>query len=346
TLSVANDYPFVDADVPGKVVNISYTEETIEKTASFNISVYATAEYELVTEAPADWSGNYLMVASYTDGEEVSHTVAMNSALTNFDNPLNFKDITVDGTKATAGQECEFTVAAYSSGYSMQGKNGKYAYGDGNNRFMTSAEPKALTFAYTSGEDKGSSITATAGMTMRFNTSTAGGERFGFYTGEFYVKLYKLVESDNADAFAQLFLETLSTGASAVCQYDESTHTVSTDVAALKSAWISLAGDYSSLTQPEKEQFRTGSPSETGTNIQKALALYVHIATVYGHQLDSTDGADDFDFMGRNIVPLASSQSGLVEIDSTNVPFVLVIISLVSVTAIAGCIILRKKRHY
>ena len=334
-----DSYQFVDSDVPGFDEEVEYTESGKTVNASYHVDVYALAEYELVTAAPADWSGNYLIVASYTDEHSVSHDVAINSALVNFDQPLNFKEVTINGNQIETGQECEFVVASYNENYSMQGKNGKYAYGNSSYRFMASDTPYALTFAINGNIV---TITGASGYHLRFNASTAGAERFGFYnTGDADVKLYKLVESSAASDFADEFLETLSTGAGHVCQASGDS-----DLDDLKVAWALLAYDFeNNLSVADKEQFRLGAGSESGTNIQQAIALYDFIATKYGTRLESDD-CDNYNFMGRTITPISSIHNIFGQNTNGNNVLLIVVISSITVASAIGLFfIIRRRKH-
>ena len=342
---IDNTYQFVDGDVPGFDVDVEYTESAVTKTASYHLDVYAKAEYELVTSEPTDWSGNYLLVASYTDSGSVTHTVAINSALMNFDQPLNFKEVTITGNEIITGQECEFAFAKYNSGYSMQGKNGKYAYGSSSNRFMTSDTAQELALSFDSNIV---TVTGGGGFFLKMNSSTAGAERFGFYDkGSADISFYKLKASDDADTYAQLFLETLSTGSSAVCHYDPDTHIVSTDLDELRIAWKLLAEEYdTSLSASDKEQFRLGVASEdpSASNIAKALALYDHIVNAYGEQLKSGEFTN-YNFMNRSY-GLQPGQVSVTSHLSNNVVITIVIItSVIALTSVGCFFIIRRKKH-
>ena len=162
------------------------------------------------------------------------------------------------------------------------------------------------------------------------------------------IQLYQIqYVTDIVKSYADHFLETLSTGDSAVCQYDEQTHTISTNLTALQTAWKTLADEYASgfgLTDDEKEQFRTGTTNESGTTIQKALALYDHIATAYGHSLQSAQ-LTNFDFMSRGITPANERASNFVTaLESNNAVTIVIIISTISVTAIGGYIFIRRRK--
>ena len=338
-------YVFADGDVPSKQMSVTFTENGTPFNADpIVMNVYALAEYELVTETPADWSGQYLLVASYTDAGSNEHTVAINSALTNFDQPLNFKEVTVSNGTITSGQELEWTIAAYNEGYSMQGKNGKFAYGNSSNRFMTSASAQELSFSLSANI---ATITGASGYILRLNTATAGSERFGFYSGNGVtsnISLYKLVESDDVSDFADMFLETLSTGASAVCKYNPSTQAVTTDLGDLKQAWKDLADLYDLLSPADKEQFRLGvaSTDPGASNVAKTLALYDFVAAKYNTQLQGTGFVSNYDFMQRGILPMSGHLPVMMD-SNTTMPLIIAVAAL-GTAAAAGFFLFQRKR--
>ena len=156
-------------------------------------------------------------------------------------------------------------------------------------------------------------------------------------------KFYKYVEGAgySADDFADEFLEALSTGAAAVCVADGSTQ-----LNGLKAAWASLAINFSHLSSEDKEDLAEGQASESGTDIQKALALYDYVATKYGHSLESSD-LNNFDFIGRGITPRANVRItifGQNNVDS-DTTLIVIIASVVAVAAVGGYFFLRRKKE-
>lgn len=335
-------YTFDDTDVPSTDMWIEYEEDgsTYSTDEDITIYVYALAEYQLVESAPADWSGNYLIVA--TDGE--SNLVAMNGGLANPDVEGGYQVVTEKSTGIIeAGQENEWTIASYSTGYSIQGKSGKYiGRGTDSNGMDVSDSALLNTLAFADGEVTVSG--SSTGRKLSFNTT---GNRFRYYSSG-TVKLYKLVESSEASSYADMFLETLSTGATAVCQVTQE-GIVQTNLADLKQAWKDLADVYDLLSASDKEQFRTGVASDdpSATNIAKALALYDYVAAKYNTQLQGEGFVSNYDFMSRGIAPLSISKvilGGLIG-ENGSVTAIIVIVSLVSITAIGGYFLLKKKKE-
>ena len=331
-------YTFDDTDVPSTDMWIEYEEDgsTYSTDEDITIYVYALAEYQLVESAPADWSGNYLIVA--TDGD--SNLVAMNGGLANPDVEGDYQVVTEKSTGIIeAGQENEWTIASYSTGYSIQGKSGKYiGRGTDSNGMDVSDSALLNTLAFADGEVTVSG--SSTGRKLSFNTT---GNRFRYYSSG-TVKLYKLVESSEASSYADMFLETLATGDSAVCDAGGNTN-----LANLKQAWKDLADVYDLLSASDKEQFRTGVASDdpNATNIAKTLALYDYVAAKYNTQLQGEGFVSNYDFMSRGITPLSSSKAilGGVIGENGSTTAIIVIVSLVSLTAIGGYFFIRKRKE-
>ena len=327
--------PFVDGDVPGFDCDVQYTGDGGTDTTSFHVYVYALAEYNLVTSDQEDWSGTYLIVSENHD----SNLVAMNGGLTDPDIPEGYKVVTETAGSIEAGQELEWTIAKVSGGYSIQGKSGKYigSLTGKSNGMLVSGTALVNTITY---EDDAVSISGTNGYKLKiYNDTTTS--RFRYYASG-SVQLYKLAESDDVSDYADLFLDTL-TGASGVCHYDEGTGEVTTVLSELKVAWKTLADEYSLLSHADQEQFRLGvASSEPGaSNVARALYLYDHIATAYGTQLES-EGLDNYNFMNRSITPLHGQ---VVTVSNSGTAAIISIIAVLSLSAVAGFFMLRKRKE-
>lgn len=336
TASVTTDldggspYEFVDNDVPGFDCEVSYSGDGGSDTTSFHIYVYALGEYKLVTSAPSDWSGNYLIVSTNAD----SDLCAMDGSLHNIDVEKNYKVISANAQNVVeTGEELEFSIATYSTGYSIRANNGKYlGWGSGSANGLTLSDTALLNSISLS--DGLVTIAGSGGKSLKLDTA---GDRFRYYTSG-TVQLYKLVESENADAYAQTFLGAFTCNAAGTSQ----------PTFALKEApstywsWSLLATEYNTLTAAEKEQFRLGVASETGTNLEKALARYDYIVGKYNKGQGITSYTD---FMNRNPAKIGASRTLNVfnEETGTAAAMVVVVVSAVSVTALGGFFLLKKK---
>ena len=162
---------------------------------AFDVTVMATfvqgnvtGDYVKVTEAPADWSGEYILVYenSTTSGYVWTGVDAENCYVV--------KSIS---SQAISGQDLiTVTIAPMTGGYSIQvngGENdGKYIYGkSGENRLNFGTSAALNTLEYESGSVKITSNTSV----MRFN-NTSGQNRFRYFKSSTYssqqpVQLYK-----------------------------------------------------------------------------------------------------------------------------------------------------------
>lgn len=326
-----NPTPFIDSDVPGFDCDVQYTGDGGSDTKSFHVYVFALAEYELVTSEPADWSGQYLIV-----GIKDTTNLAMNGALENIDVEGNHKTVTPDANDVIEdGQELEWTIASYSTGYSIQGKSGKYiGWSSGSGNGLTVSDTALVNTLSISGEDV--TIAGSGGRHLSLNTDGSG--RFRYYQSG-TVKLYRLKESDNADAFAQLFLGAFTCDSSGI---NKPTFAWKEE-GVTRWSWSLLITEYNTLTSVEKEQFRLGVASETGTNIEKAIARYDYIVGKYFKTGIDTSFTD---FMNRNPAAIGSSSIMLATVaKNSGTTIAIIAISAVSLAAIGGYFLFRKKKE-
>lgn len=323
-------YTFQDSDVPGFDEEVEYTEGGNTVSDTYHVYVYALAEYQLVTSEPADWSGQYLIVGTNSSSE----LGAMNGGLSNPDVEGGYKVVTDTDGVIEAGQELEWTIASYSTGYSIQGKSGKYIGSLTTNANGMLVSDTALVNTLSYSDDDSATVIAGSNSNKYHLTLKTDGDRFRYYASG-TVQLYKLVESDNADAYAQTFLGAFTCDATG-----ESEPTFAIKEESTYWSWSLLATEYDKLTSVEKEQFRLGVASESGSNIEKALARYDYIVAKYGTSKYSN-------FMNRTITPLSSSRIALASVigNTGTTVSIIVVVSLVSLTAIGGYFFLRKRKE-
>ena len=135
------------------------------------------------------------------------------------------------------------------------------------------------------------------------------------------------------------FADSFNTAIGAVCDADGETI-----VSSLATAWANQAAAFNGLTDTQKAVFADlGAEGDVaGTTMQKAIAKYEYVAAKYNTQLM----ASGWDFMSRNIAPVSESSSTLINtLNDSSVVLLIVIISLVSVTTIAGTFYLRKRKY-
>ena len=150
--------------------------------------------YVKVTTAPADWSGDYLIV--YETG-----SVAFNGGLSSLDAANNNIAVTISNGAIEATDEtnaAKFTIAAASgSNYTIKSASGKYIGNTGDsNKLLNTTTPYNNTISL---ENDGTvTIKASGGSYLRYN-SNAGNYRFryfksGTYTQQKAITLYKYTE--------------------------------------------------------------------------------------------------------------------------------------------------------
>jgi hypothetical protein len=156
------------------------------------------AEWEKVTSAPADWSGEYLLV--YESG-----TTAY--VWTGVDAANCYAQGTISSNKIT-GDFVSVTIATMTGGYSIKvnggTNNGKYIYGtSGSNKINFGTTANANTLTYESNSTKIESKTSV----MRYNPQS-GNLRFRYFKSTSYasqkaVQLYKKVEQSEGGAVTE-----------------------------------------------------------------------------------------------------------------------------------------------
>lgn len=159
-----------------------------------------TVIYTRVTEAPADWAGEYLIV--YTNG---TNYYALDSSLESLNVTNNYADVTsyvsADGMTVSGGAEVAVTIVQNGAGYAAKAQNGNYfnCETEGKNTIEESAEMGAA-LQLSIGADGEAQIVTTVGSHLRFNTASDQ-MRFRFYkastyTGQQPVLLYAKTEGD------------------------------------------------------------------------------------------------------------------------------------------------------
>ena len=149
--------------------------------------------YVKVTEAPTDWSGDYLIV--YED-----ESFIFDGSLSTLDAANNYKEVTIDtdAISADGNQKYQFTIASVSGGYSIQAASGKYIGHSADANKLTASDTALVnTLSFSDGNVD---IVCAGGAYLRFNT-TSGQDRFRYYKSTTYTSqkaicLYKFVSGD------------------------------------------------------------------------------------------------------------------------------------------------------
>lgn len=151
-------------------------------------------KYVKVTEAPTDWSGDYLIVCE-TD------KVAFNGGLPTLDAVSNTISVTISDGKIEANNTtnaAKFTIAKSGTGYSILSASGKYI-GHSKNENKLTASSTALVNTLSMNADGSVNIICSGGAYLRYN-ATSGQTRFRYfksstYTNQKAICLYKYVEA-------------------------------------------------------------------------------------------------------------------------------------------------------
>ena len=173
------------------------TSETVPSKNTTYYAVFATqigssgdGDYVKVTETPADFSGEYLIV--YEAGN-----LAFNGGLTTLDAASNTISVTIDGNtiKSTSTTDAaKFTIAKATEGYSIKSKSGQYIGRTTDANGLD--ESQSTTYANTLSFDaEGNANIISGGTYLRYN-SASNQNRFRYYrsssyTGQKPIALYK-----------------------------------------------------------------------------------------------------------------------------------------------------------
>ena len=144
-----------------------------------------TQTYTKVTEAPADWSGTYLIVS---EGDKL----IMDGSLDKLDVEGNKVDVTITDSKITGDYaKYAFTVEPMTGGYAIKSASGKYISGkSGRNKLNSGSTQSLNTIELTSGKV----IVTSDGTTLQYNNAAKNGTRFRYYKSQNQqpISLYKI----------------------------------------------------------------------------------------------------------------------------------------------------------
>ena len=97
--------------------------------------------------------------------------------------------------------------------------------------------------------------------------------------------------------------------------------------------------EYDTLSPAEKEQFRLGVASKTGSNIEQCLARYDYIVGKYGTTKFTN-------FMLRDVKPIAGAFNNFgIEAETDNSMIIIVSIAATTAVAFAALLIIKKTKH-
>ena len=161
--------------------------------ASYTVTVTSSAPgYVKVTSAPADWSGQYLIVYETAN-------LAFDGSLTTLDAVGNSIAVTITNGKIESNattNAAAFTIASVTGGYSIKSASGYYIGKTAKGNGMDTSESDAYvnTLAYDNSVSV-VSITSSGGLVLKYN-SASNQNRFRYYgSGQQDIQLYKLEDN-------------------------------------------------------------------------------------------------------------------------------------------------------
>ena len=286
----------------------------VGSTVSEDITLYAIWEQHVVS--PTDF---FTQITSASDISDGKYVIAYGDVI--FDGSQETLDAASNGVPMTLANllTSYFTISDGSvrsaSGYYI----GKTAYSNGLDSKTTDDFENEISFD----QNGNLIITAEGGCTLRYN-SASDQLRFRFYkSGQKDIQLYKV-------NFAEVLLTGITCNAQGTSQ-------------PTGESWSNLEQYYSTLSTSEKALLLGTTASESGTDVQKAMAKYDYIV---GKYLKGQGLSTYKDFIGRDPQQIGGQRLLLNTImgNNTNTVTLIVIVSMVSVTAIGGYFFIRRRK--
>ena len=183
------------------IITVSTTADVVTKEYKIAVTQSAPASgdvkhYVKITSAPADWSGQYLIVY---EGEEGA--LAFDGSLETLDAVNDYKEVSIEADAIESNTETDalsFTIESVASGYNIKSASGCYIYQTSNANGLkssTSVPDNVNIITYDSTD--GCKIVCSDAV-LRFN-ATSNQMRFRYYKSGSYsnqqpISLYKLSE--------------------------------------------------------------------------------------------------------------------------------------------------------
>ncbi len=183
---------------------VADADTTLYAVYTYSTGGGADSGYIKVTEAPSDWSGEYVIV--YEEG-----SLIMDGSLSKLDAAGNTQSVTITNGKISAeeGDDYRFIIAAVDGGYSVQSIGGIYI-GKTSNSSNGMNENTGIVYSNTiSMNDDGTvNIIGNGGPYLRYNDND-GQLRFRYYKSSTYtlqqpIHLYKLSGSAGATYYTSV----------------------------------------------------------------------------------------------------------------------------------------------
>ena len=301
----------------------TYQGKTADSAAqAVTVTEYVADVYMKVTSAPADWSGNYLLV--YESNASTAYV------WTGVDAVGCYLTATISNNKIEkpfGASSVEF--APMTGGYSIEVLDGENAekyitYAKNDNGMSFGTSKTVMTPSYNS-ESSSTFIANAGGAIMRYN-KTSGQDRFRYYKTTSYgsqqpVQLYKKVE---AYTIAN-FVSDWNTATNAACSNPDADNTT-----AIKNAWSGIKANYLKLSEADQAKVAAGEDPTPASLIER----YDHIVARYALE----------NFMNRSVTP-SPRINVLSTMNDNGSIAIIVIVSLLSVTAIGGYFFIRRRKE-
>ena len=327
-----------------QTVTVSYTYGGTTKTTSYSITVASSGgsssetTYNLVTDGLS--VGDKVVIVAQanrtaTTGYALTSTLVSQYYFSPTEATMSNQKLTLTSSMAV------WTVGSYSGGYSFYSSTqSKYIYG-----YTTTSNNKTYRdLGLTSSTGNG------VGWTVEENSDGTGYDVHTKYSSnDIYLEYYSSKGSFSAysasatDYVLNFYRETSSSvGETAATWGTAFLSTISCDAtgtnAPSTSAWATMKSQYEALSGAEKTNVTSATPSESGTDLQKAIARYVYIVNKYTNRTNYPD------YLGKasgtnSINPLSTN-------DTTMIIFVVLSASIIISSGLVIYHLSRKKKEF
>ena len=289
---------------------------------SVNDDITLYAIWEPIPVAPTEYFTQITSTSEITDGKYL----------------IAYGDVIFDGSRETldaASNNVSMNLANLLTSYftidtndgSIQSASGLYiGRSADSNGLDSSATVKSNTISFD--ENGNIDIVGAGGAHLRYNSASSD-LRFRYYKSSSYtsqkaIQLYKV-------NFSKVMLSGVTCNESGTSQ-------------PTGESWSNLEAYYNTLSTTEKATFASATANENGTDLQKAMAKYDYIVGKYNPTNSSSSAYKNF--IGRTVTPIGGQNFLLNTVigENTNTIAIIVIISMVSVTAIGGYFFIKRRK--
>ena len=306
------------------------------KTATCTVRVFAQPIYQKVTSEPDDWRGTYLIV--YETGK-----YAFDGSLANPDVTSNWVDVSISNDKITGSSTINAStvkVGKYIDGegdvkYYIKTSSNKYFGRDAaSNGFdIDSVTKYTVTFA-SNGNDSGFTVFGAGGAEFQYLNSGANSKYRFYASSQTPVCLYRMNVDDTINSevstYSTTFLSTMTCSGSG-------------SVTAEAGSWDSMTTAYNALSMDAQRELALTTGDRTGTGVAGAIGRYDEIITKHG-----TSDYPDFMFresIGKLVLGLSSNISFAVNDKDNSTTLIIILVSSISLVAIAGYFVIRRRKE-